>query len=49
MLNTIGILLLLLWAFGFVTGSSLGGFIHMLLVLAILTVLYRVLQGEKVL
>ena len=47
MLWTIAIVLLLLWLLGVVTAYTLGGFIHILLVLAIITVLIRIIKGEK--
>ncbi|MCU0776610.1 MAG: lmo0937 family membrane protein [Akkermansiaceae bacterium] len=49
MLMTIAIILLILWALGLVTSSTLGGFIHVLLVVAIIIVLVRVIQGRRVL
>jgi hypothetical protein len=47
MLWTIAIILLILWLLGVVTAYTLGGFIHILLVLAIITVLIRIIKGEK--
>ncbi|MGH9219557.1 MAG: lmo0937 family membrane protein [Vicinamibacterales bacterium] len=47
MLMTILVLLLVLWLLGVVSGSTLGGFIHILLVLAIAVVLIRVIQGRR--
>lgn len=49
MLMTIAIILLVLWALGLVTSTTVGGFIHILLVLAIIIVLIRVIQGRRVL
>ena len=49
MLMTIAIVLIILWALGLVTGSTLGGFVHVLLVIAIIVVLVRVIQGRKIL
>ena len=49
MLWTIAVILLLLWGVGLVTSYNLGGFIHVLLVLAVVTVLIRVIQGRRVL
>jgi hypothetical protein len=46
MLNTILVLLVVLWLLGMVSSYTLGGFIHILLVLAIAVVLIRVLQGR---
>jgi hypothetical protein len=48
MLWTIAVILLVLWALGLVTGYTLGSFIHILLVLAIIAVLIRVIQGRRV-
>jgi len=47
MLETIVVILLVLWALGLVTSYSMGGFIHVLLVIAIVVVLLRVIQGRK--
>ena len=47
MLTTILVVLVVLWLLGMVSGSTLGGFIHILLVLAIAVVLIRVIQGRK--
>jgi len=49
MLWTIAIILLVLWALGLVSAYTMGGFIHILLVLAIIVVLVRVIQGRRVL
>ncbi len=49
MLMTIAIILLVLWALGLVTSTTVGGFIHILLVLAIVVVLIRVIQGRRIL
>jgi hypothetical protein len=49
MLETIAVILLILWLLGLVSSYTLGGFIHLLLVLAIVVVLVRVIQGRKVL
>lgn len=46
---TIVLILFVLWALGLATSYTLGGFIHLLLVLAIITVLIRVIQGRKIL
>jgi hypothetical protein len=46
MLWTIFVILLVLWALGMVTSFTLGGFIHILLVIAIATVLIRIIQGR---
>jgi hypothetical protein len=49
MLETIAVVLLILWLLGLVSSYTLGGFIHLLLVLAIVVVVIRVIQGRKVL
>ena len=49
MLWTIAVVLIILWLLGLVTSYTLGGFIHLLLVLAIIIVLIRIIQGRKVL
>jgi hypothetical protein len=49
MLYTILVVLLVLWLLGMVTSYTLGGFIHVLLVIAIIVVLVRVIQGRRVL
>ena len=47
MLYTIAMVLLVLWLLGLVTGTVIGGFIHILLVIAIVMVLLRVISGQK--
>ena len=47
MLWTIAVILLVLWAVGLVTSYTMGGFIHLLLVIAIVVVLINVLQGRR--
>jgi len=49
MLWTIAVILLVLWALGLVTSYTIGGFIHVLLVIAIVVVLIRVIQGRRAL
>lgn len=49
MLWTIAVILLVLWALGLVSSYTMGGFIHVLLVIAIVMILIRVIQGRKVL
>ncbi len=49
MLWTIGVILIVLWLLGLVTSYTMGGFIHILLVVAIIVVLVQVIQGRKVL
>ena len=48
MLWTIFVILLILWALGIATGATLNGFIHLLLVIAIVMVLLRVIQGRQI-
>jgi hypothetical protein len=48
MLWTIAVVLIILWLLGLVTSYTMGGFIHVLLVIAIIVVLLRVIQGRKV-
>ena len=47
MLWTIFIILLVLWLLGMVSGTTLGGFVHILLVIAIVVVLIRVISGRR--
>jgi hypothetical protein len=47
MLWTIFVILLILWLLGLVSGYTIGGFIHILLVIAIVVVLIRVVQGRR--
>jgi Family of unknown function (DUF5670) len=47
MLWTVFVVLLILWALGMVSSYSLGGFIHILLVVAIVVVLIRIIQGRR--
>ena len=49
MLETIAVVLVILWLLGMVTSYTMGGFIHLLLVVAIVVVLIRVITGRKVL
>jgi hypothetical protein len=46
-LETIAVVLILLWILGMVSSYTLGGFIHVLLVVAIVVILIRVIQGRK--
>ena len=48
MLWTIAVILLVLWVLGLVTSYTMGGFIHILLILAVVVVLIRVIQGQRV-
>jgi uncharacterized membrane protein YtjA (UPF0391 family) len=47
MLWTIAIILLVLWLLGLVTSATMGGFIHILLVIAVVMILVRLLQGRR--
>ena len=49
MLWTIAVILLVLWAVGLVSAYTLGGFIHILLVLAVIVILIRIIQGRRLL
>ena len=49
MLYTIAVVLLVLWLLGLVTSTTIGGFIHILLVIAIVVVLLRLISGRRVL
>jgi len=47
MLWTIAVILLVLWGLGLVSSYTMGGFIHVLLVVAIVVVLVRIIQGRR--
>jgi len=47
MLETIAVILIILWLLGLVTSYTVGGFIHILLVIAIVVILVRVIQGRR--
>ena len=47
MLWTIFVVLLVLWALGFVSGYAVGGFIHLLLVIAVVVLLIQLIQGRS--
>ena len=49
MLWTIAVVLLVLWGLGLVTSYTMGGSIHILLVIAVVVVLVRIIQGRRVL
>ncbi len=49
MLSTLAVILVVLWLLGLVTSYTLGGFIHVLLVIAVIMVLLRVIRGQKIL
>jgi Family of unknown function (DUF5670) len=48
MLETIAVILVVLWLLGYVSSYTMGGFIHVLLVIAIVVILVRVIQGRRV-
>jgi len=48
MLETIAVVLVILWALGLVSSYTMGGFIHVLLVLALVVIVLRVIQGRRV-
>lgn len=47
MLYTIAVLLVMMWALGLVSSYTMGGFIHLLLVLAVVAVLVRLIEGRR--
>jgi hypothetical protein len=47
MLETIAVVLVVLWLLGFVTSYTMGGLIHVLLVIAVVVILIRVIQGRR--
>ncbi len=47
MLETIAIILVILWILGLITSYTMGGFIHILLVIAIVVILIRVIKGRR--
>jgi hypothetical protein len=49
MLGTIAVVLVILWLLGIVTSTTMGGFIHVLLVIAIIVVLLRIIKGRRIL
>ena len=49
MITTIAVILIILWLLGIVTSYTIGGFIHILLVIAIIMVLVRLISGKKIL
>jgi len=49
MLSTVALILVVLWLLGYATAYTMGGLIHLLLVLAIVAVLVRVIQGRRIL
>lgn len=49
MLTTIAVILIALWLLGLITSYTLGGFVHVLLVIAIIVIVIRLIQGRRVL
>ena len=49
MLETIVVILVVLWLLGFVSSYTMGGYLHVLLVIAIIVVLVRIIQGKRLL
>jgi len=49
MLWTIAVILIILWAIGLVSSYTMGGFIHILLVIAVIVVLVNIIQGRRAL
>jgi len=47
MLQTLAIVLVLLWLLGYVSSYTMGGFIHILLIIAVIAILVRLIQGRK--
>jgi hypothetical protein len=47
MLETIAVILIILWLLGLVTSYTMGGFIHILLVIAVVVILVRLIQGRR--
>lgn len=47
MLETIAVVLVVLWLLGFVTSYTMGGFIHILLIVAVVVILVRIIQGRR--
>lgn len=48
MLGTIAIILIILWLLGIVSATTMGGFIHVLLVIAVVLILLRLISGKKI-
>jgi hypothetical protein len=48
MLYTLALILIIAWLLGFVSSYTMGGFIHILLVIAIILILVRLIQGRKI-
>lgn len=48
MIETIAVILIVLWLLGLVSSYTMGGFIHILLVFAVVIIIFRVIQGRRV-
>lgn len=48
MLGTVAVVLVILWLLGMITSYTLGGFIHILLVIAVVVILIRVISGRRI-
>jgi hypothetical protein len=48
MLETLAIILIVLWLLGFLTSTSFGGLIHLLLVIAVIVIVFRLISGRRV-
>jgi hypothetical protein len=48
MLETLAIILVVLWLLGFLTSTSFGGLIHLLLVIAVIAIVFRLISGRRV-
>jgi asparagine N-glycosylation enzyme membrane subunit Stt3 len=48
MLGTLAMILVVLWLLGFVTSYTMGGFVHVLLVIAVVMFLVRIIQGRRI-
>lgn len=48
MLWTIATILIVLWLLGMITANTIGGFIHVLLVIAVIVVLIKIIQGKRI-
>lgn len=48
MLYTIAVVLIILWLLGYVSAYTMGGFIHFLLIVAVIMILVRLVQGRRV-
>lgn len=47
MLETIAVVLIVLWLLGLVTSTTMGGFVHVLLVVAVIVILFRLIGGRR--